>query len=266
MKKFLYLLFSTWIYMFVYMMVQTAVNFVVILKSGSEFLGSGVNKEVFKYTFNYLPISIVVTLAIYLLIFKLKNESLIDYCDLNILLSKKYILPILILIVGFSILVGAFVQINGEMYSVKKGDIFNVIILLTFVPIFEEIMFRGIIFNKFRENIDLFSAVFIQALVFGVFHGEIIQVLYTTALGIILSIIYIWCDSIWSIIFAHQIFNLFGGVILPKALNRCRSFGVWSIWVCGVIGLLIAIWGFIKLYRASRKVKSKPYNDFFVEL
>ena len=54
-------------------------------------------------------------------------------------------------------------------------------------PIIEELILRGILFNRLRYGLSFYSANLIQALVFGIYHWNIIQGLYAFGIGLILG-------------------------------------------------------------------------------
>ena len=91
---------------------------------------------------------------------------------------------------------------------ISKENVFFIIFVVAFaVPIFEETLFRGIIFNEFKKITPLPVAVVLQALIFGIFHGNLLQGMYAFLLGCVLALLYTWTKSIWTNIFAHSLFN-----------------------------------------------------------
>ena len=104
-------------------------------------------------------------------------------------------------------------------------------------------MFRGIIFNFFRKNYSLTFSIIFQALIFGVFHGNSLQVIYTFIGGIALALIYIYCDSMLGNILLHSIFHLCGSIIIPKLLFINETINYLLL----IIGIIIFIFSFWKL-------------------
>jgi len=92
--------------------------------------------------------------------------------------------------------------------SLMSGNIIITILCVGFVaPVFEEIFFRNIILNELRVNIPLIPAIIIQALLFGLFHGNVIQGSYAFLIGIVFALAYIWTKSLWAPIILHMVFN-----------------------------------------------------------
>jgi len=75
-------------------------------------------------------------------------------------------------------------------------------------PALEEIVFRGVIFNRFREDLKIVPAVVLQAVFFGLVHFNILQSAYTFLLGILLAFVFVWADSLLVPIFVHIGINL----------------------------------------------------------
>lgn len=103
-------------------------------------------------------------------------------------------------------------------------------------PIFEEIVFRGIIFNDFKKALPVWLAILIQGLLFGLFHGNWIQGVYATLLGIVLGLVYHRYKSIWAVIVLHFSYNTIS-LLLDQWLHV--NLNTISILILGVLGSLI---------------------------
>lgn len=57
-------------------------------------------------------------------------------------------------------------------------------------PFAEEVVFRGIIYNRIRRNCSITAAVFLSALLFGLYHGNIVQGAYGFLMGILIAYTY----------------------------------------------------------------------------
>lgn len=71
------------------------------------------------------------------------------------------------------------------------------------VPIVEEVMLRGIILNRLREDLPLAAALILHALVFGFIHMNVLQGGYAFVGGLLLGLVYIWSKSLWIPIAVH---------------------------------------------------------------
>ena len=58
------------------------------------------------------------------------------------------------------------------------------------VPLAEELMFRGLIYTRIRKRIPTGAAIFFSALLFALFHGNVIQMVFAFPLALILAWLY----------------------------------------------------------------------------
>lgn len=98
-------------------------------------------------------------------------------------------------------------------YSAKF--IIQIIGLGFITPIAEELVFRGLIYKRFRETFPMIRAIIWSAMIFGLYHGNLVQALYGLILGLLLAYIYEKYGSIKAPILAHIVLNL-TSVILSK--------------------------------------------------
>lgn len=79
-------------------------------------------------------------------------------------------------------------EIEQIQYSVP---VFVGIILYGIIsPLVEEIVFRGIIFNRIKRFFSIKKAVIFSALLFGAFHANLPQFIYGTCMGAVMAICY----------------------------------------------------------------------------
>lgn len=81
-------------------------------------------------------------------------------------------------------------------------------------PLGEETVFRGIVYGRLRRISNVPAAVVISGLAFGLFHGNLVQAVYATVLGIVLALVYELYDSILASMLFHGIANLFVYLLL----------------------------------------------------
>ncbi len=98
-------------------------------------------------------------------------------------------------------------------YTPGPGDIDGtqtmIFIIFCFVaPIFEELMFRGLIFGELSKSMPYIIANIIQALLFAFMHANVIQGVYTFILALTLGIVLQKTKCIYIPIVMHIIFNL----------------------------------------------------------
>ena len=93
------------------------------------------------------------------------------------------------------------------------GDILDVPFLITFLmmaiigPFSEELVFRGFIFRGYRTSGNIFGAVILSAILFGLMHMNLNQMPYAIALGIMMALLAEATGSTTAPFIMHLVFN-----------------------------------------------------------
>ena len=145
----------------------------------------------------------------------------------------------------------SYEEVSNSITS-QTNSILNIICMTVLIPIYEEIIFRGIIFNHLKENYKIGTAIVIQSLLFGIAHGNIVQGIYAFILGIVLVLMYMYFNSIYANIILHMIFNLFGGLIDLKLYNLNEFIYYILATICFVF-LIIASYKMVLDYRRNNR-------------
>lgn len=119
----------------------------------------------------------------------------------------------------------------------------QIVCLGLIIPITEELMYRGVLFRRYREGSGFMRAAIGSSLLFGVMHGNIIQMVYGFILGMFLAFIYNKYGSLKAPILLHVTVNLISlflteaGILTWLAANPIRM-GVATIisaFACSVV-------------------------------
>ena len=86
----------------------------------------------------------------------------------------------LILISNISSYSAAYQQTSDSLYSAPF--VMQLLCLGILVPISEELVFRGMMFKRMREQSGFGQAAFLSSLVFAILHGNMVQMLYALSL------------------------------------------------------------------------------------
>lgn len=111
-------------------------------------------------------------------------------------------------------LIAVLIPGSMETYHEVMGTALNGNSVLSFLavvilaPIAEELAFRGIIFRILEKHCPIVAAIVIQAVLFGVYHMNIMQGLYVLPLALILGYTAYKTKSVLPCIFIHVINNL----------------------------------------------------------
>lgn len=103
-----------------------------------------------------------------------------------------------------------------DILSFPKGSIGIVMIQIVYVciiaPILEEYIFRGIVLNSIRSYGDTFAIV-TSSILFGIVHGNLIQMPYALVCGLFLGVLAIKAGSIVPGIIIHGFVNTYSTVM-----------------------------------------------------
>jgi hypothetical protein len=128
-------------------------------------------------------------------------------------------------------------EFQGLMEPLMDSGFIPLLIAVSIsAPIFEEIIFRGIIFNDFKKGLPVWLAILTQGVLFGIFHGNWIQGVYATLVGIVLGIVYYKYKSIWAVILLHFSYNTIS-LLLDQWLHV--NLNTINILILGMFGTII---------------------------
>lgn len=113
------------------------------------------------------------------------------------------------------------IKVENELEQMTTVTPFGINLLFVGIlaPIFEELFYRKAVIDRLRRYGDL-PAILISGLIFGLVHGNLSQIFYATAVGMLLSFIYVRTGSVLYTISIHSAFNMIGGVYTTELLRR----------------------------------------------
>lgn len=76
------------------------------------------------------------------------------------------------------------------------------------VPIIEELVFRGIIYRLLRKKLPFLKSMILSALVFGIYHVNLVQFVYAGICGMMLAYLYEKCGAISTPMLGHAVMNI----------------------------------------------------------
>ncbi|WP_434293837.1 lysostaphin resistance A-like protein [Clostridium botulinum] len=209
--------------------IYSIMNFAIYETKSLESIQESMMKNIYIIT----AISAAITFFIYLLVLKNKNENLWQRCNFK-KITPSYIYYSILIAISISVFTCPIISLISEKFEsynqvadsiyAAYGSILSMVCIIILMPIFEEILFRGLIFNELKKNTNIILAVILQSLIFALFHGNMLQGIYTFILGIILCILYLKTGSLWSNILCHIIYNLFGSLLMPLALSYTKNY------------------------------------------
>lgn len=171
----------------------------------------------------------------YTLILRRKNAKIMEYCSLNVI-SPKYVIfaglfGFCVNCTGMSAMIAN--QANktlGSIYQsyLEMGDDKTVMFIFVglIIPIFEELMYRGLAYNLLKERMNFKIAIVIQGVLFLVFEVlsggpmNLFEVSYGFIMAVIFAFFYEWTGSLWTTISARSLKNLASLIIITFIPQR----------------------------------------------
>ena len=125
------------------------------------------------------------------------------------------------------------------------------------VPAFaEELLFRGLIISNLKPYSRI-GAVAVSAVAFGLMHQNPIQIIYATAAGVVLAMVYLKTESIWCCIALHFV-NNFVSIAQSIAVSLFGRDSVILILMCIDFAIVAAgiVFGLLLLFQSLKYRKS----------
>jgi hypothetical protein len=132
-----------------------------------------------------------------------------------------------------------------QTFDIDAGNPFlTVFCVVLFGPLVEELLFRGMIFGKMRRVFSFWPSALVSAILFGVFHLNLVQGVYAAVFGVVLAFVFEKTETIWGCYMLHALFNLCSYIIAGYE-TALSNFGiyppVYAEVILGVISLGIVI-------------------------
>lgn len=131
------------------------------------------------------------------------------------------------LIIPVSVTVGYAIAL-GEYYIIDPGNLipdlsfWNVlklsIVMIMFIGLIEELIFRSILQTRLEESMGMFSGLMVTSILFGVLHsgyGTCYEIMFTSLAGLMIGYIFQKTKSIPLIALTHGLVNIFLFGLIP---------------------------------------------------
>lgn len=114
---------------------------------------------------------------------------------------------------NFLFKVSGFME-NSENYQKVAQNQYDVIVWVGLLlygvvsPFVEEVIFRGFLYGRMRVYMPKVAAVLVSALLFGVYHGNLVQGIYGFVMAVLYTLVYEKYKNFYLAVFMHSITNL----------------------------------------------------------
>ncbi len=110
--------------------------------------------------------------------------------------------------------------LKTDLYSNQSNLITTLISTGLIGPIVEELMFRGIIYNELKLKLSPMKAILLTTLFFAIIHLNILQIIYTFAVGFLFIFFYEKYKDIKAAIIFHMTLNITTTLFLPFLIKN----------------------------------------------
>ncbi len=204
----------------------------------------------------FLLISSIITVLILFLIYKIRKRNCSEELQIKKISGLNIILSIILgiscwlfnagvlsLIAEAGLFSSQFEYMSDILEPLSSGSIVLSIITVGIIaPFAEEFLFRGVIYNTLSKKISIKWTIIIQAILFGVFHFNLIQGAYATLLGLVFGYVTYKTKSLWPAVIIHMVNNLVA-TLSPYFLSE--SFAGTMVYILfaiiGSVGIFIGI-------------------------
>lgn len=140
----------------------------------------------------------------------------------------------------FKAYLNAFFE-KGNMFIDNNWYIFTLLSVAIIGPIVEELLIRGLIFGEMHRKMPVSLALILNGLIFEIFHGNFVQAVYSSIIGVAYAYVYYYTES-FRLIYAMHIFNNFKETLpIPDNISTYITIGFLSLEYACVIPAVIAM-------------------------
>ncbi|MGN0346196.1 MAG: lysostaphin resistance A-like protein [Lachnospiraceae bacterium] len=141
-------------------------------------------------------------------------------------------------------------QMERANYNADIPTGLGIVLYVLVSPLVEELVFRWLLLGRIQKHLGIPLAVFTSAVFFGFYHGNILQGIYATMMGLLLALVYVWSGSLWHPVLLHTAANaaIYFTPFLPE---KCKNM-ISSVWSCAIY-LIAGVLLISVFYRTYRK-------------
>lgn len=239
-------------YSFVYTPISLFINFyrdIIFVNSWSENILNSITDFIYQYG--------VILIVIVVINKSFKTNGEILYREE---ISKKKYLAGVGLMIGyifitygvFDIFLYSMPTLNDGLYEYLEEYLLNTSYIFIFIstciiaPIFEEILYRGVLLNGLLKKYNYKKAIIYSALIFGIAHMNLPQGVNAFFLGVIIGLAYYYTGSIYLCMAMHFVNNfLVNFVVYPESK-------LWTV----ILFIIVPIIGILIFIKSLRTIKN----------
>ena len=182
-------------------------------------------------------ISFVIFLPIFYLLYKkYKKDRKSNYYIESI--GYGITIPVIFNITLYNI--NSIIRFTNRYDSNTIPIVVSIICTAILGPILEEILFRGIVYNKLKEFNKNMTAIILCSIIFGVFHFDIVNSIYAFGVSFMFIYLYEKYNTLYAPILMHVILNLSTILIVKLNLLNISTVNIILLIVSTLVLILIS--------------------------
>lgn len=275
MKNFFKSIGKAAVYFVVYLLTQTIVGFVYGIILGAKIAASGEVEDAVALSEQLTTMIMdkavemtfwtsVIALIIYWIRFAVRKKNILKEVEIK-KISTNGILPILVMAPSLNVIISMvvsnipwpqeWIDAYATNSSVLDGSLMTWISAVIIAPVFEEILFRGLVYTRLKKGMPTIIAAIVASLVFGLCHGTAIWIIYATVIGLVMTWVFERYQSLTASILFHFVFNAMGLAIsmIPESMESV----LWILLVVGVAGLVYGVTQILKVTTVELKTEKE---------
>lgn len=244
-----------------------------VIQNSIDYQTAEITKELMANMNYILLTSSILTIVIFFLIYIIKKKNISDELYFKDTNKPNYLIALMLGVsvwlfnMGFvsllsetGLFVKSFKALEDNMAFVGVNNVILSILVVGIVaPFAEELLFRGVIYNKLSKNISITATIIIQGILFGIYHMNFVQGLYASLLGILFGYITFKTKSIWPAIIIHMVNNTIS-IIAPYILGESFD-SLFDYIILLIIGFIISAIGIVLIRKYNPK-EMKNFKEF----
>lgn len=186
---------------------------------------------------------------------KLSIKELVQYGFMSYAIVYVFNLLTVLLTYVLELIKSGHVISPVEELIADSNPLLTLLCVVIISPIIEEILFRKIILNKLRDYGDKIAILF-TAVAFGLYHGNVSQFFYATALGCLFAYLTLKTNRIQYAIYLHIFINAIGSLILPYLIGSGSQQWEWidRLQIVSLLVIILVILGIFFIIKKRKEV------------
>lgn len=195
-----------------------------------------------QYAAEFTTLIAICALPFLIRMYRKDKREVTEWWDKKKKLNGRALVVITVLAICVCIAANNFILLSGmtsrnEAYLetaeliYESPMIVQILGLGIIVPVMEEMVYRGLLYRRMREYLPMMFSLIGSSLLFGVYHGNSVQLIYAAVIGCFLAYVFEIFRTVKASVFFHVVANLTSII--------CTWTGVFDFIFCNIIRVAV---------------------------